>query len=197
MLLKDTTIGYLRQEIMPTSDLCLLEDVTHASTRINGVARRIQVLHSELAEETDSDNSRMLDLVADLRAATPSAAAETAVPVRAEVEADVARNARRLRSALSLRAERARGDVARSARELTIRARRVVEMRRAWIAAVAASLEALSPLRTLERGYAVARAADGTTLGSVRQFATGADFALVVRDGEVRARTLSTHAESP
>jgi exodeoxyribonuclease VII large subunit len=70
-------------------------------------------------------------------------------------------------------------------------------LRRAWLAAFGASLQALSPLKTLERGYAVARAADGTPLTSVADFAVDADFALVVRDGQVRARTLSMHPEAP
>jgi exodeoxyribonuclease VII large subunit len=137
----------------------------------------------------------LCDLVADLRAATPSAAAEAAVPVRAEVEADLARTARRLRSALANRAERARADFARHARELSIRARRVVELRRAWVASLSASLDALSPLKTLERGYAVARAPDGSPLSSVADFVVNAEFALVVRDGQVQARTLSTHSD--
>lgn len=139
----------------------------------------------------------LCDLVADLRAATPSAAAEAAVPVRAEVEADIARTARRLKSALGNRAERARTDLGRHARELSVRARRVMELRRAWLGAFGASLQALSPLKTLDRGYAVARAADGTPLTSVADFAVDADFALVVRDGQVRARTLSMHPEAP
>jgi exodeoxyribonuclease VII large subunit len=139
----------------------------------------------------------LCDLVADLRAATPSAAAEAAVPVRAEVEADVARTARRLKSALGSRAESARADLGRHARELTVRARRTMEMRRAWLGALGASLQALSPLKTLERGYAVARADDGTPLTSVADFAVDADFSLVVRDGQVRARTRSMHPEAP
>lgn len=137
----------------------------------------------------------LCDLVADLRAATPSAAAETAVPVRAEVEAEVSRAGRRLRAALAYRAERARSELARVGRELTVRAKRAVELRRAWVAAVGASIDALSPLRTLDRGYAVARAADGRTLTGVGDFAVGDPFALVVRDGEVRAQTLSTRQD--
>lgn len=139
----------------------------------------------------------LCDLVADLRAATPSAAAEAAVPVRADVEAGLARTARRLRTALSNRAERARAEFARRAREMSVRARHAVELRRAFLAAVSGALEALSPLKTLERGYAVARADDGTALTSVADFAAGTDFGLVVRDGQVRARTLSTERKSP
>jgi exodeoxyribonuclease VII large subunit len=131
----------------------------------------------------------LCDLVADLRAATPSAAAETAVPIRRETAADVERAARRLRHALSQRAERARADFARSARELSMRARRALEMRRAWVSALGASIDALSPLRTLDRGYAVARNGKGDTLSRIADFTAGGEFSLVVRDGNVRATT--------
>jgi exodeoxyribonuclease VII large subunit len=66
-------------------------------------------------------------------------------------------------------------------------------MRRAWVSALTASLDALSPLRTLDRGYAVARGADGTTLGDIASFTKGTRFTLVVRDGTVDADTVDTH----
>jgi exodeoxyribonuclease VII large subunit len=137
----------------------------------------------------------LCDLVADVRAATPSAAAETAVPMRAEIVADVERAARRLRHALSQRAERARSDLARSARGLAMSARRTVEVRRAWISALGASIDALSPLRTLDRGYAVARDEDGRTLSRVADFDAGRQFSLVVRDGKVRATTMGAEPD--
>jgi exodeoxyribonuclease VII large subunit len=134
----------------------------------------------------------LADLVADLRAATPSAAAETAVPVRAEVQAELARNARRLRTALGRRAERAHTDLVRASRDIGVRAKRAVETRRAWLGALSATLDALSPLRTLERGYAVARDENGRPISRVAGFPAGREFALVVRDGSVRARSLGS-----
>jgi exodeoxyribonuclease VII large subunit len=134
----------------------------------------------------------LCDLVADVRAATPSAAAEAAVRVRTEVVAELSRTGRRMRTALANRAGRARAELSRAGRELALRGRRTVEMRRAWWAALRASLDALSPLKTLDRGYAVARAADGAPLMSIGDFSAGDAFTLVVRDGEVAARTLRT-----
>ena len=63
-----------------------------------------------------------------------------------------------------------------------------VERRRARVQTLAGRLEALSPLATLHRGYAVARDRAGHVLGSVRQFAKDDEFQLTVRDGEVSAR---------
>jgi exodeoxyribonuclease VII large subunit len=55
-----------------------------------------------------------------------------------------------------------------------------------------ASLDALSPLRVLERGYAVPRGPDGRVLRGVAQFTPGLPFRLRVADGEVAARTEAT-----
>jgi len=52
-------IGYLEQEIRPTSSRHLLDDVAHASTGINRLAHQVGVLQEELAE-TDEENSKEL-----------------------------------------------------------------------------------------------------------------------------------------
>ncbi len=57
---RGTTIGYLEQEIRPSSEKRLLDDVTNASTRISGLAHQIQVLQEELAEGTNKENSKEL-----------------------------------------------------------------------------------------------------------------------------------------
>jgi exodeoxyribonuclease VII large subunit len=51
-----------------------------------------------------------------------------------------------------------------------------------------AALEALSPLKVLERGFAVARDGTGRVLRRVVQFEPGMPFRLRVADGEVRSR---------
>lgn len=139
---------------------------------------------SAVGHETDLS---LTDLVADLRAPTPSAAAEAVVPVWAELEAEVARQAQLLRRALSQKAARARVRFEDTARRVRLGAERVVERRRARLEGLAGRLEALSPLATLGRGYAVARAEDGRPLTSAGEFRAGLHFGLVLRDGRVRA----------
>ena len=68
------------------------------------------------------------------------------------------------------------------------RAARVVERRRARIAELGAHLNALSPLATLSRGYAVARGLDGIALTSAAAFRRELDFELQLRDGTIGAR---------
>jgi exodeoxyribonuclease VII large subunit len=137
------------------------------------------------------------DLVADHRAATPSAAAEAAVPVLDELMAWLGTLGRTMRTGVERRVTLARRDLRRLAGDLSLRARRSVERRRARVQQVAGRVDALSPLNTLARGYAVARDAHGRALGSVAAFAPGQPFALVLRDGEVDATTTSVRPGGP
>ncbi len=53
---KNTTIGYLKQDINPSSDRKLLEEVAQSSTSINNLAHKIQLLQEELAEAQDKED---------------------------------------------------------------------------------------------------------------------------------------------
>ena len=159
---------------------------------------------SGVGHETDVT---LCDLVADLRAATPSAAAEAVAPARDAVESRLNGSAARLAKGLQAlaRSRRSRLDWATGA--LDRRIRRTAASRRARVdhgrerllAAVqrrigrdasrlgqgAAAMEALSPLSTLARGYAVPLDGDGRLLRAAADFAPGADFRLRVVDGNV------------
>lgn len=129
----------------------------------------------------------LCDLVADHRAATPSAAAEAAVPVLSEARAEAAAMLIALREALVRQVQRRRDRVGRAAHDLRIGVSRAAERRGARMTAIAGKLHALSPLATLARGYAVARDDSGATLASIADFAPDVDFDLLLRDGIVRA----------
>lgn len=129
----------------------------------------------------------LCDLVADLRAATPSAAAEAVVPVLDDVRDDVRALADALRSAGVRHVRHAAARVADVREDLVAGAGRLTERRRAVLETAAGRLHALSPLATLGRGYAVARSADGAVLARVRDFSPGRPFELLVRDGTVAA----------
>jgi exodeoxyribonuclease VII large subunit len=137
------------------------------------------------------------DLVADLRAATPSVAAEHAVPILAEVQEQLRRLGGRLADALEDRVVVERRALTTQLERFTLRATRMVERRRARVQQVAGRLEALSPVATLSRGFTVARDAQGRTLATRSAFAVGATFDLLVQDGRVRARTESVHDDAP
>jgi exodeoxyribonuclease VII large subunit len=129
----------------------------------------------------------LCDLVADHRAPTPSAAAEAASPSLEEIALILGAHRQRLVAATAGCLFESRNRAAAAARRLGVAASRHVADRQTSLAALAGRLNALSPLATLERGYAAARDAGGATLSSITQFAEGGEFTLQLRDGEVDA----------
>ena len=148
------------------------------------------------------------DFVADLRAATPSNGAELAVPDQNEVLDRLAQLEGRLGQAVSRRLERARKQLEqaercrmlqdpmsyvddrrllldyqrqRLARGLSAAAGRERER----FARLSAGLDALSPLKVLGRGYAIARRTDGGIVRSISDAVPGDELSLRVTDGEI------------
>lgn len=175
---------------------------------VRAVAASPVPIVSAVGHETDTTLS---DFAADLRAATPSAAAELAVPDAADLRRRVSATAERLAGALRARAERARlrlealsarPALARPAESLRQREQRIdlaweaslrtarqgLERRGARVASLAAQLEALGPLATLRRGYAVCAREDGGVVRSVDEVAVGETLRVLLPDGRLRAR---------
>lgn len=139
---------------------------------------------SAVGHETDVT---LADLVADVRAATPSAAAELALPDARAVRRLVGDLGARLAGGLSRRTRLAVERLERTGDRLEGALEDGLARRRHLADRLAAQLDALSPLRVLERGYAVARAADGRVLRRQRDFPPGQPFTLRVTDGAVPA----------
>jgi exodeoxyribonuclease VII large subunit len=134
----------------------------------------------------------LCDLVADVRAPTPSAAAETAVASRTELALELGAQRDRLLVAVETCLYEPRQRAASAGRALSTAMANRMATDRTTLGALAGRLNALSPLATLERGYGVARDADGATLAGVGAFAPGRPFTLRLRDGEVDATTVAT-----
>jgi len=143
---------------------------------------------SAVGHETDIS---LTDLVADLRAPTPSAAAEMAVADRREVARQLDDLAARLAGGLGSRTRLAGERLARTADRLYGSIEAVLQRERHRSDRLAAQLDALSPLRILDRGYAVPVGPDGHVLKRRADFAPGAPFRLRVADGDVAARVES------
>jgi exodeoxyribonuclease VII large subunit len=164
---------------------------------------------SGVGHETDFT---IADLSADVRAPTPSAAAELAVPDRAELAATVARLAARLAEAMQGQIEERRAAMEghkRALRHLSPQARLrsarqqvddllataaacvrySLALRRERLAGLVARLASLSPLATLARGYAIVQQAEtGELVSSVTQVSSRDRLSVRVTDGEFDAR---------
>lgn len=158
---------------------------------------------SAVGHETDFT---ICDFVADLRAPTPSAAAELAVPdagrllsfmdnVRARLSTatrnhigtassrlEVLKNKRCLSAPQYYTDEQAmRLDYL--TRRFAAASRQQLGMADRRLSAAAAKLDALSPLKVLGRGYAIGYTADGGVLDSVSRVGVGDSLTLRVADG--------------
>lgn len=68
------TIGYLKQDISPSSEKQLLQEVLNASSKMNRLAHRIAIAQEALAEETDSNNyDKLLRELGELQTAHEAA----------------------------------------------------------------------------------------------------------------------------
>ncbi|HEX6667950.1 MAG TPA: exodeoxyribonuclease VII large subunit, partial [Gemmatimonadales bacterium] len=165
---------------IPDIDLCILgrggggrEDL--AAFNSEPVCRALAAVRvptiSAVGHETDIS---LTDLVADLRAPTPSAAAEMAVADRREVLRQLDDIAARLAGALSGRTRVAAERLARTGDRLQGAMEAVLRRERHRADRLAAQLDALSPLRILDRGYAVPVDPDGRVLKRRADFRPGA-----------------------
>jgi exodeoxyribonuclease VII large subunit len=185
------------EDLLPFSDERVVRAVAEC---------RVPVV-SAVGHEQDTP---LCDLAADVRASTPTAAGKLVVPELPELfgrldraRSTLARNVRRsldrdrqrlTRSVERLRA-RPRIALEREGQRLEHTRERLrkapalaVERKRAALEKSAAKLAALSPVQTLERGYAIVRTDSGDVVASTSDVSTGAHVDVTVADGAFGAR---------
>lgn len=182
---------------------------------VRAVASCKKPVVSAVGHETDVT---LCDLAADLRAPTPSAAAECVVPLRSELTARVDAMRAALDDAVRARLlqERARLSVLR-AQLAAGNPRRAVAMQRERLSALKArlheaavqalaqrrtalgqkqrELELLSPYAVLSRGYAVVRRGEAV-VESAAALHPGDEANIRFQDGETRVRVLGDGGEA-
>ncbi len=181
------------EELMPFNDEAL----------VRAIARFPRPTVSGVGHETDTT---LCDLVADVRAPTPSVAAELVVPDarvgQAGADRQLVRITARIRDAIDTRRRRladARRDLERRAPPARVAERRqqldedrraldramgrLIPARRQRLVQAKRQLEALSPLNVLGRGYAIVEGPDGRIRASVTGLRAGDKARVRMRDG--------------
>ena len=189
------------EDLLPFSDERLVRAVANC---------RVPVV-SAVGHEQDTP---LCDLAADVRASTPTAAGRLVVPELSVVlagldraRASVARTVRltlardgqslahmleRLRAAPRLALERESRRIEQARERLHRAPALAVERKRAALESVAGKLRVLSPLLTLERGYAIVRT-ESKLVRSAADVAPGARVEVALADGGFGARVEDTH----
>ena len=134
----------------------------------------------------------LCDLAADARASTPTAAARIVVPDLDELVASLGRAraglGRGARRSLERQGERLMATGTRLERAAGL----LVERRRSALDGCAARLRTLSPLATLERGYAIVRY-EGSVVRSAAVLAGGDEIDVRLSEGSVSATVGEAH----
>ncbi len=177
-------------------------------------ASKIPVI-SAVGHESDFT---ICDFVADMRAPTPSAAAELAVPDKEELQKHLAGTSAKLASVLSQRIQgyrsnlkylRESGVLSGAApllnekrmtllylvKQLDGDAANAIRNSQNRLASVAARLDALSPLSVLARGYSVATNTEGNAVRCVSDVKQGDEISVRVKDGNINASVISISKE--
>lgn len=128
----------------------------------------------------------LAELSADVRASTPSNAAEQVVPDKADViqqlKVAVSRQYQALTNQQQLMTERVNHAVV-SMSQQTGKYRAMVEH-------LEALLHSYNPKQILERGYSITRTSAGTVLASTRQSKTGDEIETILADGSITSTVL-------
>ena len=162
---------------------------------------------SAVGHETDFT---LCDFAASVRAPTPSAAAELAVPESAELARKIGNVQTRMELLCTQKIKLSRERLARlaSSRSLTSpmnliddkrmalgvteeklysRMEKILERKKAMLGASAAKLDALNPLAVVARGYSAVFADDGKLIKSVGQTKVGETVSFMLTDGKISA----------
>ncbi len=182
---------------------------------VRAVADSALPVISAVGHETDFT---LCDFAADLRAPTPSAAAELAVPDTEELLSSLGHMNDRISLAMNRRLARSRDRLgllsasrmlkdprafiddkrmalAMDEQALYTRMERILAAKRAEFQYKTAKMEALNPLAVVARGYSAVFDEKGVLVKSVSQLAPGDGVSFALTDGKVHARVEKIESE--
>ena len=170
---------------------------------------------SAVGHETDFT---LCDFAASVRAPTPSAAAELAVPESTELARKIGNVQTRMELLCTQKIKLSREKLSRlaSSRSLTTpmnfiddkrmmlgvaaekldsRIEKILERKKAMLGATTAKLDALNPLAVVSRGYSAVFDTEGTLIKSVEQTKVGQTVSFMLTDGKISAEVKTVEKE--
>ena len=135
----------------------------------------------------------LCDHAADVRASTPTAAARLVVPDESELREQLQTARAALARGAGATLERARSSLSRDRERLDRAPALLVERKRAGLEGLAGRLKALSPQKTLARGYAIVRTDNGIVRSSA-ELESGSRVDVELAAGGFGARVEETKA---
>ena len=170
---------------------------------------------SAVGHETDFT---LCDFAASVRAPTPSAAAELAVPESAELARKIGNVQTRMELLCTQKIKLSREKLSRlaasralttpmnfiddkrmmlgvAAEKLDARMEKILERKKAMLGAAAAKLDALNPLAVVSRGYSAVFDDAGGLVKSVEQVKVGQTVSFMLTDGKISAEVKTVEKE--
>ena len=151
-------------------------------TLVRAIANSKMPVIAAVGHEIDST---LVDYVADKRASTPTGAAELATVDRREIEQKFAYALDDMNNSLLEKVRDMKEDLSSLNEELEESIREYIEENRRIIKSYSDRLEALSPLKVLERGFSITETADGRVIASVKDVRLGDNVTTILKDGTI------------
>lgn len=166
--------GGSAEDLLPFSNESLIRVVAAAATPVV----------SAIGHEQDTP---ILDHVADYRASTPTDAGKRIVPSFTEQDALVRQLITRGHSAVTRLIDQEWRSASDARQRIRLRIRQLLDSAEADIAHLRARAHSLSPAATLERGYAVVQAVDGSVVRDPDRTSPGDAVTITVQHGVLHA----------
>ncbi len=142
------------------------------------------------------DDTTIADLVADYRAATPTAAIVALVPDRQAIQQRLAQERSLVKQVVILRLERERQRLSSLRERLDLQHPTLVLQRlRHDLQHRLALLQALSPEHLLQRGFALVRTATGELVRSAQQVTPGDALSIQLAEGQLEVEVKQHHPQ--
>ena len=151
-------------------------------TLVRAIANSKMPVIAAVGHEIDST---LVDFVADKRASTPTGAAELATVDRREIEQKFAYALEDMNNSLLEKVKDMKEDLSSLSEELEDSVREYIDENKRTIKAYSDRLEALSPLKVLERGFSITETSDGRVISSVKDVRPGDNVTTVLKDGTI------------